>query len=66
MTVLLAFVYVHHMQAYFLRRPEEGIRSPGTGVVNGCDLSCGFWELNVGPLQENKHSQPLNHLSIPP
>lgn len=51
---------------YFLRRPEEGIKFPRTGVMNGYHPSYGFWELDVGPLQENKYSQPLNHLSIPP
>lgn len=66
MNVLLACVYVHHMHAYFLRRPEEGIKFPRTGVMNGYHPSYGFWELDVGPLQENKYSQPLNHLSIPP
>ena len=54
------------MHTYFLRRPEEGIKFPRTGVMNGCDLLCGFWELNVGPLQGNKYSQLLSHLSVPP
>lgn len=30
------------------RRPEEGIRSPGTWITDGC----GWWELNSGNLQE--------------
>jgi hypothetical protein len=33
-------------------RPQEGIRSLGTGVIDGCELSCGCWELNPGPLKE--------------
>lgn len=29
-------------------RPEEGIRSPRTGVMYCCKLSCVFWELKLG------------------
>lgn len=28
------------------QRPEEGIRSPGTGVTRGCELPSKSWELN--------------------
>ena len=28
----------------------EGVRFPGTGVTDSCELSCGCWELNLGPL----------------
>ena len=31
---------------------REGVRSPGTGVIDSCDLLCGCWELNSGPLEE--------------
>ncbi|KAL6074356.1 hypothetical protein STEG23_012106, partial [Scotinomys teguina] len=27
-------------------------RSPGTGVTDSCELPCGFWDLNPGPLEE--------------
>lgn len=37
-----------------LQRPEEDIRSPGAGVVDGYEPSCGCWELNSGPLQEQQ------------
>ena len=30
----------------------EGVRSPGTGVIDSCELSYGCWELNPGPLEE--------------
>jgi hypothetical protein len=33
-------------------RPEEGIGSPRTGVPDGNDPLCGYWELNPGPLEE--------------
>ena len=35
-----------------LRRPEEAVRSSGTGVTDSCGLSCGCWESNPGPLEE--------------
>lgn len=31
---------------------EEHTGSPGTGVVDGCELPCGCWELKLGPLRE--------------
>jgi hypothetical protein len=30
----------------------EGVISPETGVADGCELPCGCWELNPGPLEE--------------
>lgn len=34
--------------------PEKkaSIRSPETEVADNCELSCGSWELNLGPLEE--------------
>jgi hypothetical protein len=31
---------------------HEGIGSPGIGVIDSCELPCGCWELNLGPLEE--------------
>jgi hypothetical protein len=33
---------------------KKSVGSPGTGVTDGCKPPCGFWELNVGPLQEQQ------------
>jgi hypothetical protein len=30
----------------------EGVRSPGTGVIDSCELLYGCWDLNSGPLEE--------------
>lgn len=35
-------------------KPEKGIESLGTGVTDDYKLLCGFWELNMGPLGENR------------
>lgn len=45
-----------------LQETEEGIRFPGTGVTEGFEPLCGYWELNPGPLQE----QPVLSTAEPP
>lgn len=52
MTVLPACISVYHMHAWCPQRSEEGIRSPGTGVPDNCELPCGCWDLNLGSLEE--------------
>ena len=32
-------------------RPDEGIKSPGTGVTDGCQLPRECWESNLSPLK---------------
>ncbi|KAL6037840.1 hypothetical protein STEG23_003238, partial [Scotinomys teguina] len=31
-------------------------RSPGIGVMDGCEPPCGYWELNPSPLEEQQCS----------
>ena len=47
--------------------PEEARsnRSPGNGVVNSCEPSCGCWESNPGLLSRRAASAPLLQLSSP-
>ena len=40
------------VSAWFSGHPEEGIESPGTGVIDGCELPYGCWESNPGSLEE--------------
>lgn len=40
-----ACVYVNHITAWHLLRLEEGVRSLGTGVIEGCEL----WVLGIEP-----------------
>lgn len=49
-----ACVYMHHMHICFLRRSEEGVRAPETGVRVAVSHLCGCWELNWHPLQEQQ------------
>ena len=30
----------------------EGVRAPGTEATDSCELQCGCWELNPGPVGE--------------
>lgn len=35
--------------------PEEGVGSPGTGVIESCELPCGSWKVNPSPLEQPVH-----------
>lgn len=41
MSVLLARLCTH---VQCLWRPEVGVGSPGTGITDSCELSCGSWD----------------------
>lgn len=49
-----ACLYVHHMHAWCPWMPEKGVGSPGTRVVDGCELRCRCWNPNPSPLQEKQ------------
>ena len=40
MSVLPECMCVHHLHASCPRKSEEGVRSPGTGLIDGYELSC--------------------------
>ena len=46
MGVLPVCVSVYHLQAWYQRRPEEGIRFPGIGVINSVVM---MWVLGIEP-----------------
>lgn len=48
------FACMYSRCAWYSEKPERGVRSPGTKVVNGCELPRGFWEQNQGPLGEQQ------------
>lgn len=52
MDVSPAFMPVYHVCAWFLEKPEKGIKFPGTGAIDGRVLPYGCWELDLGPLVE--------------
>lgn len=54
-TVLPAWMFVclHLHARYAQKRPEDGIRSPGTEVPENCNLPRRFWELNWDPLKRS-------------
>lgn len=51
MSVLPAFMCVRHACTSCLWRSEESFETPRNGVMDGCELLCGFWELSTGSLQ---------------
>lgn len=51
---LTMYVYAPYLvhRAWCQRRLEEGVKSPGTEVMDSYELLCERWELNPGPLWE--------------
>lgn len=58
---MLACIPVYYIHAWYLWKPEEGVRSPGTGVTIVCEPACQGWELNLGP----QHEQPMLLTMVP-
>lgn len=52
-----------HVHAWCSQRLEEGIKSPGTGVVDSSELPGEFWELNLVYVvfYAEPSLQPSNH-----
>ena len=51
----MIYFYVYECFVYLyvcVRRSEEGVEFPGTGITDGYGPLCGCWESNVDPLQE--------------
>lgn len=44
MSVLLTCMYVLYMFAFYPQRPEDGIKSPGTEIVDDCES---LWVLGI-------------------
>lgn len=51
MFFLHVYMYTTCMQCP--QKPEEGVRSPGTGVRDTCESLCRYWKMNPGSLQEH-------------
>jgi hypothetical protein len=47
----------------YLKRPEEGKKSSGSGIGDGCKLHSEFWETNL--CKNRKCSELLTHPSSP-
>ena len=44
----------------------RGVGFPGTGVIDSCELPCGSWELNPGPLEEQSVLLTIEPFLQPP
>lgn len=49
-----AYIYVQHVHALRVERPEEGIGYPRPRIMGGCESPCGCWEQNLNHLQEQQ------------
>lgn len=47
MDVLPTGMFVYHMHAWCSCKSEEGFRSPGSKVIDGCEPPCGCWKSNL-------------------
>lgn len=45
--------------------PEQGVRCPGTGVIEDCELPCGSWETNSGLLEDQPVPIDIHSWAIP-
>lgn len=52
MSTLPECTHVDHMCAWCSQEPEESVSFFGTGITHGCESLSGYWELNLGPLQD--------------
>lgn len=48
----IVFLFYVHWCFYLHVCLFEGIKTPGTGVTDNFELPCGFWELNLCPLEK--------------
>lgn len=60
MGALSARMSVHHVHGYCWWRTEEGVRSPGTGITDSCELSC-MCVLGIKSRSSNRTVSSLNH-----
>jgi hypothetical protein len=47
---------VLHLHDWCPWKAEEGVRPPGIEIVDSCDLPCGCWESNLGPMKGSQCS----------
>lgn len=43
-------VYIYTTTVHYISMSAEGVEPPGTGVMDGCELPCGYQGLNLAPL----------------
>jgi hypothetical protein len=51
MSVLSTYMFIHHVHAWCLRGPEEGVGSPGAGVTDHKESPCGYWNSSLDPVE---------------
>lgn len=64
MYVLPARIYEHQMSDRYIRKSEVDTRSPGTRVMDDCELLCRCWKSNPSPPQ--KHALLITEPALQP
>lgn len=62
MSALPSCMYVYYMYAWCPWKTEEDIRSPGTGVTDGCKPPCRFWGTEPG--SSARATSAFNHSCV--
>lgn len=52
-------MFVDHIPALYLNKSEQGVGSPGTGVIDGCESPCRHLESDRRPLGEQPELSPM-------
>lgn len=55
-----AYMSVNHLHVWYARKLKKGIKFPGAGVTDSCDLPHRYLELNSGPVKEYYLCKPLS------
>lgn len=53
-STFMSVCYMHAMPV----RPEKAVGSPETGVINNCNLLCGYWNQTQGLWKSSQHCFP--------
>lgn len=51
LSFLSACMYMHHVYVQYPRWLEESVEYPEIGVIDGFELPCGCWKLDLGSLK---------------
>lgn len=70
--ISLACISLYQVCIQNLEKPGKGIRFPGAGDIDNCEVSCKWWEVNLRPLEgraflaSEPSLQPWNSVFVRP
>lgn len=54
MSILSTGPHAYHIRVWCPHLPEKGMECSAAGVIAGCELLCGRWEMNPGCLYDGQ------------